>query len=116
MFLKTFPKDMFEFHGFMMGSFVDVTDLEVVREARYYVNNIEQDFDLNNFHEQFAKYIISFLNKPNLTVGEAIVDERNIYADQSLSLTGLTGNEFMAMDARRANLQGLYGKERFKML
>ena len=110
MFLKTFPKDMFEFHGFMMGSFVDVTDLEVVREARYYVNNIEQDFDLNNFHEQFAKYIISFLNKPNLTVGEAIVDERNIYADQSLSLTGLTGNEFMAMDARRANLQGLYGK------
>jgi len=90
---------------------LDFVDVKVNGELpKLNVNNIEQDFDLNNFHEQFAKYIISFLNKPNLTVGEAIVDERNIYADQSLSLTGLTGNEFMAMDARRANLQGLYGK------
>ncbi len=104
----TFPPEMFEFYGFMVGSLVDVTDTEVIGELRMYLNGIGDSFDAFKFHSKLEGYLKSFLNKTDVRVGEIILDKRNFHTFKSLSLTGLKGESFMQLDPKYIGEGGLY--------
>ena len=108
--LATFPADLFEFYGFMMGSFVDVTEIEVLRQLRQYVRSVENDFDVERFHTRIERYLRSYLNKSNLMLGEAILDQRSFHGQRSVSLTGMTGQEVRSLDIRHTTEGSLYHK------
>lgn len=110
MWLNVFPADMLEFRGFMIGSLVDVTEVEVISDLRQYLSRMGEDVNIHALHRQLESYLTSYLNRAGLTVGEAILDDRNYLRQQPVSLTGLTGVEILHKEAQGLLKGGLYAE------
>jgi len=106
--LDVFPKDMFEFTGFMVGSLVDVTEAEVTSELRQFLSVIDEDVDVIAFHDQLESYLKSYLNRADIVLGESVLDDRNFLRMKPVSLTKLTGLEMLAYYRDGLAKGGLY--------
>ncbi len=106
---KYFPTEMFEFYGFALGQWADITEVETLAELKYVINTIEGDRKPSDFLEFLSTRLRAYLGKEHLTVGLVVVDEKIQYKMESLSLTGLSGDEITKVLATAEN-GGSYGQ------
>ena len=84
---KYLPADAFSFTGFGIGTFTDVTDLEVISKVKDSTIHVEE-IKAETFIEFLEKQLKDFLNTNDIAVGFADLIYGSLYQNTVLSITG----------------------------
>ena len=103
-----FPLDSLSFHGFVIGSLLDVTEVETISDMKEYLTSVDQEYDSQAFFNRMSGYLRSYLNIPCIEAGEFIVGERTILRQSASSLTEMSGDSFIRAYSHSRDEGGLY--------
>ncbi|MEO0776756.1 MAG: GAF domain-containing protein [Bacteroidota bacterium] len=110
LWLKHFPPEDFSFSGFMIGTFQEITDSELVHQLQQWMVSDKADVQPREALSDFQCIVRSFLKDPDITVGAVLLSNIEMMSFFSWSVLG-DASEIMKIP-RGDFHQGIYGRIR----
>lgn len=105
---RYFPLDSISFKGFVIGSLLDVTEVETLSELKEYVSTVDQDYDSQRFFDRLSGYLRSYLNVPCVESGEFVIEQTNILRQAATSLTKVADEDMVNKYLTGDSAAGIY--------
>lgn len=106
--LKYLPADTYEFSGFTLGNFHDISDLEVLSQFKHWLNTGNKDLRPEHFLSMLEDYLQSFLNIPNIRTGSIMTEHRDMHRNDIFSLTDSEIIAEILNDENKIKADGIY--------
>ena len=107
LWLKTFPPEDFEFEGFIIGYFSEVTSVEILSLLKQAIVE-EESGDGSHEFAYLTQLIRSYLQMPDVSFGITLIPDSQTQLPVSWSLAG--DMETLKKTPREHFMQGIYGK------
>ena len=95
LWLEAFPPENFEFKGFLIGTFYDVTGLETMSLLKNKVTLDEEEMKPETFFPFVEQQLKNYLSIPDLKVGMVMITFEEFSRGESFSLTGTNDTKIL---------------------
>lgn len=108
LWLETFPTDLLEIYGFVLGTWVDITEIESLSSIKHYLSKINVEVKNEQLMSELGVYVQSYLGQQNIQFGAIVLNKNNPQRKARFSLTGLSGEELINSYLNNQEYTGLY--------
>jgi len=110
LWLELIPPENFAFRGLGIGTFHDVTEIEIISQMKGLVMDSEEDMEPDIMMPYLRDQLRSYLNVPDLEFGFLGVIFQKMLGDNSLSLTNSTSLDSLSSYEKEEGRGGAYSK------
>ena len=108
--LKYLPADHFEFSGFALGNFHDVSEIEVLSQFKHWINIGSKDLRAEQFLQRLTEYIQSYLDIADIRIGSIMTEFQDVHRNEVFSLTDYPEILDLLLDEDSNLSDGIYGR------
>ncbi len=107
---RLIPVGSIKIKGFMLANFIDITSLEVLSEAKEFLNG-DVLREPEKIFESIADYVRSISGVPCVQAGGIAFDKKNLFSSKNVSIAEISSDDFkMQYPEPEIDITGVYGE------